>query len=78
MPSKMPAPCRRRSRFGRNVVALRKQAGITQAQAAEKVGLSTRYWQSIEAGEFFPPIARLAKIKAVFGSSWESLFEGCE
>ena len=59
-------------------MALRKKAGITQEQAAERIGLSTRYWQSIEAGEFFPPIARLARINAVLGSSWERLFEGCE
>lgn len=57
---------------------LRKKVGMTQEQAAESVGLSTRYWQSIEAGEFFPPIARLAKIKSVLDSSWETLFEGCD
>ena len=32
MPSKKPAPCRRRSRFGKNVAAMRVGAGITQEQ----------------------------------------------
>jgi len=78
MPSKKPEPCLLRSQFGRNVATLRREAGITQELAAERVGLSTRYWQSIEAGEFFPPIARLARIKATLDCSWETLFDRCE
>ena len=54
MPSKKPAPCHIRERFGRNVAAMRKAGKATQEQMAEKTGLSTRYWQSLEAGEYFP------------------------
>jgi transcriptional regulator with XRE-family HTH domain len=57
---------------------MRIGADITQEQAAERSGLSVRYWQSIEAGEYFPPIATLARIKTMLDSSWEALFEGCE
>ena len=66
-----------RTRFGKNVAAMRSAAGITQEQMAEKAGLSTRYWQSIEAGEYFPPVATLARIKRTLGCSWEELFKGC-
>ena len=78
MPSKKPVPCSRRVRFGNNVAAMRINAGITQEQAAEGSALSARYWQSIEAGEYFPPIATLARIKAMLKCSWEALFEGCD
>jgi len=78
MPSKKPVPCSLRARFGRNVAAMRIGAGITQEQAAERSGLSARYWQSIEAGEYFPPVATLARIKAMLDCSWEALFDGCD
>ena len=77
MPSKKPATCRRRDRFGKNVAAMRIGARITQEQIAEKTGLSTRYWQSLEAGEYFPPLATLARIKSTLECSWEDLFMGC-
>jgi transcriptional regulator with XRE-family HTH domain len=57
---------------------MRIGAGITQEQAAERSGLSARYWQSIEAGEYFPSVATLARIKAMLDCSWEALFEGCD
>ncbi|MFA7345088.1 MAG: helix-turn-helix transcriptional regulator [Terrimicrobiaceae bacterium] len=78
MPSKKPVPCSHRARFGRNVAAMRINADITQEQVAERSGLSSRYWQSIEAGEYFPPVATLARIKAMLDCSWEALFEGCD
>ncbi len=77
MPSQKPIACPHRERFGKNISALRIAAGLTQEQVAEKSGLSTRYWQSIEAGEYFPPLATLARIKSILGNSWDDLFEGC-
>ena len=44
---------------------------------AVKTGLSTRYWQRLEAGEYFPPLATLSRIKATLECSWEDLFKGC-
>ncbi len=78
MPSKKPVPCSLRRRFGRNVATMRITLGLTQEQAAEMSGLSSRYWQSVEAGEYFPPIATLARIRTTLDSSWEALFKGCE
>ena len=78
MPSKKPVPCSLRARFGRNVASMRIGAGITQEQAAERSGLSARYWQSIEAGEYFPPVATLARIKSMLDCSWEAIFDGCD
>jgi len=77
MPSKKPSPCAIRARFGKNVAAMRVGAGITQERMAEKTGLSTRYWQSLEAGEYFPPLATLVRIKSTLKCSWEVLFQGC-
>ena len=77
MPSKKPSPCTRRDRFGKNVAGMRIAMGFTQEQMAEKTALSTRYWQSIEAGEYFPPVATLARIKSTLDCSWEELFKGC-
>ena len=78
MPSKKPAPCTRRDRFGKNVAGMRIAMGFTQEQMAEKTGLSTRYWQSLEAGEYFPPLATLARIKSTLKCSWSDLLEGCD
>lgn len=77
MPSNKPAPCPVRQRFGKNVARLRTDRRLTQERMAEQTGLSTRYWQSVEAGEYFPPLATLARIKSVLECSWESLFKGC-
>ena len=56
---------------------MRVGARFTQEQMAEKTGLSTRYWQSLEAGEYFPPLATLARIKSTLECSWDDLFMGC-
>lgn len=77
MPSKKPVPCHLRDRFGSNVAGMRQGVGLTQEQMAEKCGLSTRYWQSLEAGEYFPPLATLTRIKSILACSWEDLFDGC-
>ena len=76
MPSKKPVPCRLRTRFGRNVSAMRVGAAITQEQMAERTGLSTRYWQSLEAGEYFPPLATLARIKSTLKCAWKTSSRG--
>ena len=57
---------------------MRVGAELTQEQMAERTGLSTRYWQSLEAGEYFPPLATLARIKSTLKCAWEDLFKGCD
>ena len=78
MPSKKPAHCHLREHFGVNVATMRVAAKATQEEMAERTGLSARYWQSIEAGEYFPPLATLARIKSTLDCSWADLFDGCE
>ncbi len=51
---------------------------MSQEVLAEKAGVSTRYLQSIEAGEYFPTLPTLAHLKAALRSDWEDLFAGCD
>jgi DNA-binding XRE family transcriptional regulator len=44
---------------------------------AEKVGISVRYTQSIEAGEYWPALPTLLKLRKALGGSWEEMFRGC-
>ena len=78
MPSQKPLPCPLRTQFGKNVLRLRRAKNLTQEALAETVGLSTRYTQSIEAGEYFPALPTLAKVKVALGATWDELFQGCE
>jgi transcriptional regulator with XRE-family HTH domain len=42
---------RKKSMTNSELVALRKLLGLTQAEMAERMGLGTRAYQSLEAGE---------------------------
>ena len=42
----------------------RARLGLSQEKLAEKVGVSTRYIQSVEAGEYFPSLPTLAALRA--------------
>jgi transcriptional regulator with XRE-family HTH domain len=77
VPSQKPTPCLLRSQFGKNIVHLRTAKGLTQESLAETVGISARYTQSIEAGEYFPALPTLAKLKKALGASWNEMFRGC-
>jgi len=78
-PSEKPRPCRHRRRLGRNVNRLRCREGyfLTQEELAEKVGVSTRYIQSIEAGDYWPSLPTLSKLLKSLKCSWNELLEGC-
>lgn len=78
MPKRKPAPCPLRSQFGSNVAQARLAAKLTQEALAEQLGVSARYLQSIEAGEYLPPLPKLAKLRGALGLSWEALFRSCE
>jgi len=51
---------------------------LTQEKLAEKVGASTRYIQSVEAGEYFPSLPTMVRFQAAFRCGWEDLFSGCD
>jgi transcriptional regulator with XRE-family HTH domain len=50
---------------------------LTQEGLAEKVGVSARYIQNVEAGENFPSLPTLVRLRAALRCSWEELFAGC-
>jgi transcriptional regulator with XRE-family HTH domain len=60
--------------FSRNVVLLRNRAGMTQERLAEKIGISTRYFQSIEAGKRWPTIGVLVQLRNSLRCGWADLF----
>jgi transcriptional regulator with XRE-family HTH domain len=46
---------------------------LTQEKLAEKVGLTARYIQQIEAGDNWPSLPKLAAIREGLKCSWEDL-----
>lgn len=78
MPSQKPESCAHRARLGRNIAALRERRKLTQEQLAEKTGVSVRYVQSLEAGEYFPSLPKLVKLKLALRCGWAEIFDGCE
>jgi transcriptional regulator with XRE-family HTH domain len=44
---------------------------------AEKTGLSLRYIQSLEAGEYHPPIQTLLRLKMALRCQWNDFYVGC-
>lgn len=78
MPSRKPESCPHRTRLGKNVAALRARRGLTQEALAEKVGVSARYIQNVEAGENFPSLPTLARLRVTLRCDWNELFAGCE
>ena len=77
MPTGKPKSCPHRTRFGKNVTELRVNRKLTQEKLAEKVGVSSRYIQSVEAGEYFPSLPTLVRLRAALRCGWENLFAGC-
>jgi len=53
--------------LGKQIKKRRKKKGITQAELAEKVGVTTVYMTYLETGKYFPSIKRLIKIAKVLG-----------
>jgi transcriptional regulator with XRE-family HTH domain len=78
VPSKKPKSCVHRAKLGGNITALRERRKLTQEQLAEKTGVSARYIQSLEAGEYFPSLPKLVKLKSVLRCGWAEIFDGCE
>lgn len=59
-------------------MSARHKAGLTQEVTAESLGVSTRYFQSIEAGQYFPSLPVLLRLKEILGCEWGDLFAGCK
>ena len=78
MPSRKAESCPHRKRLGENVAALRARRKLTQEELAEKVDVSPRYVQSVEAGEYFPSLPTLVCLRGVLKCDWNDLFAGCD
>lgn len=63
-------------RLGRRLRELRKNARLTQEQAAEQAGLDWKTLQDFERGETNPTVASLVAIADAYGISLSELFEG--
>lgn len=64
-----------KKKFGQKVQSLRLDAGITQEQLANSVGLTIESISNIERGIFGPKFDNLEKIAKVLGVPVKELFD---
>ena len=64
-----------KKKFGQKVQSLRLEAGITQEQLADAVGLTIESISNIERGIFGPKFDNLEKIAEVLGVPVKALFD---
>ena len=58
-----------RKLVGRNAARLRKEAGFTQEQLAERSGLSQQYLSKLESGRRNPTVVTLYELAMALGVS---------
>jgi DNA-binding XRE family transcriptional regulator len=73
VPAKTRSP--QLKQLGQNIARLRSRASRTQEETAEKIGVSSRYYQSMEAGRYFPSLAVLIALRTALECTWEEIFE---
>jgi len=61
-------------KLGEKIQRLRKKAELKQHQLAEKMGVSTKYIQYIEAGSRQPALKTLYKIASALGVKVKDIF----
>lgn len=64
--------------FKDRIRLLRREAGLTQREAAEKIGVTYRTYQNYEAGASMPSGTVLAKLASLFGVRMDMLTEQAE
>ncbi len=64
--------------LGRSVSAYRRRIGITQAQLAERVGVSVETIGRLETGAAVPSLARLDDIACALGVGVHVLLRSCQ
>ena len=64
--------------FGKNLVKVRTGLGMTQEKAAEKAGISFRFFQDLEAGISAPSLPTLTRLVRAFDCDFTDLLKGCE
>lgn len=60
-------PLARKTALGKRLLALRERLGLTQREAAEKVGVTLNAWQKWEAGRQRPTESHLKLIDILDG-----------
>jgi transcriptional regulator with XRE-family HTH domain len=58
-----------RKLVGRNAARLRREAGLTQEQLAERSGLSQQYLSDLERGKLNPTVVTLYELAEALGVS---------
>jgi len=53
-------------------------SGLASRKTGEKVGMSARVIQNVEAGDNFPGLPDLARLRAALRGDWSELFSGCD
>ncbi len=62
--------------FKDRIRLLRREAGLTQRETAEKIGVTYRTYQNYEAGASSPSGAVLSRLASLLGVSMDMLGEG--
>jgi len=61
--------------IGARIKELRRQAGLTQEQLAERVGLDSRHLSRLEVGRHFPSLQSLERIAAALNVQLVEFFQ---
>ncbi|HYI44529.1 MAG TPA: helix-turn-helix transcriptional regulator [Actinomycetota bacterium] len=64
------------TRFGKDLLSIRKAAGLTQEQVADRSGLHVNYIGGLERGERNPTMVTLAALAAGLGCDVTDLVSG--
>jgi transcriptional regulator with XRE-family HTH domain len=63
-------------RLGKNIARLRRAMGISQDTLAERLNITTRHMQKLEAGEHAPSLPLLLTLHKKLEATWEDIFAG--
>lgn len=63
--------------LGKNLRKARMRAGLRQIDVNEKIGLTYRHYQRIEAGQVNLTVTTLCKLCVLFETPMEDVLEGC-
>jgi len=64
------------AQLGKNLARLRNSIGLSQADMAERLGISLRHFQRVESGKSAPSIPLLTDLHKIFKTTWDDLFTG--
>lgn len=63
-------------KFAKNLKAARREAGLTQEQLAEMVGITPRNIQKLEAADMSPTFGVLVALRKSLKAEWDDLLGG--